>query len=191
LALGIFFGTQSMQAYVQFGWIAQIYRDGGLAPELAGLMTSIIAALGFPAGLVMPLVVGRVRDLRPVIWAFGLLLAAGYLGVWLLPTTLPWLWAVLLGLSGFAFPTALALVTARTRHPRVTTQLSGFAQSVGYALAAIGPFLVGVLFEVAHSWTLPLLLLIGSAAAMIASGLVAAGPGYVDDDDLPATVPQR
>ena len=61
-------------------------------------------------------------------------------------TTLPWLWATLLGLSGFAFPMAMTLITLRTRDPHVTTQLSGFMQSLGYLASGAGPLIVGVLF---------------------------------------------
>ncbi len=181
VALGLFFGTQSMQAYVQFGWVAQMYRDGGLGQAQAGLMASLIALLGMPMSLVMPGLVGRLRNLSWLVVAFGALLVVGYAGILLAPTHQPWLWAVCLGLSGAAFPTALALITARTREHRVTAQLSGFTQSLGYSLAALGPFVVGWLHELSGGWTVPLLLLMGTAVVMVWSGLVAAAPGYVDD----------
>lgn len=182
VALAVFFGMQSMQAYVQFGWIAQMYRDGGLSATEAGVMASLVAGFGIPAGFVMPAVVAKVRDPRWVVVLLGLLLVAGYLGVWSAPTTAPWLWATFLGLSGFAFPMAMALITARTRDAHVTTQLSGFTQSAGYLFSGAGPLLVGVLFEVTGGWDVPLWFLLGSAAVFVAAGVVAAGPGYVDDD---------
>ena len=63
-----------------------------------------------------------------------------------------------------------------------TTQLSGFTQSVGYLFSGIGPLLVGILFEVTGGWDVPLWFLLGSAAVFVAAGVVAAGPGYVDDE---------
>lgn len=182
LALTLFFGTQSTQAYVQFGWIAQVYRDGGLDPPSAGLMASVIAAFGIPSGLLMPWVVSRFTDLRPVVVTLGLLLAGGYAGVLLAPTTVPWAWATSLGASGAAFPLAIALITLRTRDPRVTTRVSAFAQSGGYLIAAGGPFVVGALFGLSGGWTLPLGVLIASSVVMVGTGLVAAAPGYVDDE---------
>ncbi len=182
VALALFFGMQSMQAYVQFGWIAQMYRDGGLTPTQAGAMASLIAAFGIPAGFVMPAVVAKVRDPRWVVVVLGILLVTGYLGVWLAPTNLPWLWATCLGLSGFAFPMAMALITARTRDAHATTQLSGFTQSVGYLASGLGPLLVGVLFEFTGGWAVPLWFLLGSAVVFVVAGLVAAGPGHVDDE---------
>jgi MFS transporter, CP family, cyanate transporter len=182
LALTLFFGSQSTQAYVQFGWIAQIYRDGGLEAPTAGLMASVIAAFGIPTGLLMPWAVSRFRDLRPLVVALGVLLAAGYAGVLLAPTTAPWAWAMCLGASGAAFPLAIALVTIRTRDPRVTTRVSAFTQSGGYLLAASGPFVVGALLGLSGGWTVPLLVLIASSGVMIGAGVVAAAPGYVDDE---------
>jgi CP family cyanate transporter-like MFS transporter len=40
IALAVFFGTQSMQAYVQFGWLAQMFRDGGLGATEAGWLSA-------------------------------------------------------------------------------------------------------------------------------------------------------
>ncbi|QIK72685.1 MFS transporter [Propioniciclava coleopterorum] len=182
VGMAVFFGTQSMQAYVQFGWIAQMYRDGGLDPLQAGIMASIIPGFGIPAGFIMPTVAQRMKDPRPIVIVLGLLLVAGYTGIWLAPTAAPILWAVLLGLAGFSFPFALALFTIRTRDPHVTTQVSGFAQSVGYLFSAAGPFIVGMLFEVTGSWTMPLWFLLFTAFLVTVSGLVAAKPGYVDDE---------
>lgn len=182
VALALFFGSQSMQAYVQFGWLAQMLRDGGLSQTAAGLALALITFLGVPAGMIMPVLVGRLPSFRWAPVAMGALLTAGYLGVLLAPTAAPWLWAVLLGLSGAAFPTALALITARTREHHVTARVSAFTQSVGYILAAGGPFLIGALFEATGGWTVPLLLLTASSVLMAGAGAVAAGPGYVDDE---------
>ncbi|MCC3276703.1 MFS transporter [Arthrobacter sp. zg-Y20] len=182
VALSIFFGVQSMHAYVQFGWAAQIYRDAGLEQGQAGLMAAIIAALGIPGGLIMPALVARSSRLRFYIAGLGVLMLAGYTGLLLAPATLPWLWALCLGLAGFAFPTALALITARSREPRTTARLSGFIQPVGYLLAALGPFAIGALHDVSGSWTLPLAILLGSAVVMVGAGIRAAAPVYVDDE---------
>ncbi len=95
---------------------------------------------------------------------------------------MPWLWAVVLGLSGFAFPTAIALITARSRDPRVTARLSGFVQPVGYVLAAVGPFAVGLIRDLTEGWTLVLVLLMASGVAMTLAGLRVSTHVYVDDE---------
>jgi CP family cyanate transporter-like MFS transporter len=182
IALTVLFGVQSMNAYVQFGWLPQIYRDAGLSAGSAGGLTAILTGLGIIGGLIMPTVIHRSRDLSPWMIAFGCLAAAGYLGLLVAPATVPWLWVVLLGLSGFAFPTAIALITARTRDPRITGQLSGFVQPVGYLLAGIGPLVVGLLHELTGGWTLVLVLLMTSGLGITLAGMRVARPVWVDDE---------
>lgn len=182
VALGIFFGVQSMHAYTQFGWTAQMFRDGGVDREHAGLLVAILAGLGIVTGLIMPVVVARVHNLRWVVITLGVLLIVGYLGILWAPATASWLWAVSLGLSGACFPMALSLITARTRDHHITARLSGFSQTIGYALAATGPLLVGVLLAATGGWTVPLWVLIATTAVMVTAGLIASAPGYVDDE---------
>lgn len=182
VALTALFGIQSMNAYIQFGWLPQIYRDAGLSPTAAGALISVVTGLGIVGGLIMPTVISRSRDLSPWMVAFGLFAAAGYLGLLVAPAALPWLWAMLLGLSGFAFPTAIALITARSRDPHITAQLSGFVQPIGYLLAGMGPFAVGALHAATGGWTLVLILLMTSGLGITLAGLRVARPVFVDDE---------
>ena len=182
VALTVLFGVQSMHAYVQFGWLPHIYRDAGLSASYAGALQALLSGVGILGALAMPTVIARGRGLRPLMVSFGVLLAVGYVGLLLAPATLPWLWALALGFSGLAFPTAIALITARTRHPTVTAQLSGFVQPVGYALAAIGPFAVGLLHDATGEWTLVLALLALTSVPLTLAGLRVARPAYVDDE---------
>ncbi|MET3289413.1 UNVERIFIED_CONTAM: cyanate permease [Brevibacillus sp. OAP136] len=45
------------------------------------------------------------------------------------------------------------------------------SQSVGYLLAALGPTLVGFLFDQTHEWSTPLTMLLVVSVALIAAGL--------------------
>ncbi len=182
IALTVLFGIQSMHAYVQFGWVPTIYRDAGVSAASAGALQALLSGVGILGALAMPTVIARGRGLRPLMVTFGVTLALGYAGLLLAPATLPWLWALSLGFSGLAFPTAISLITARTRHPSVTAQLSGFVQPIGYALAAIGPFAVGLVHEATDGWSLVLVLLALTSVPLILAGLRVARPSYVDDE---------
>ncbi len=96
--------------------------------------------------------------------------------------TVPWLWALMLGVAGFAFPLVLAMLPARTRHPEVTAQLSGFVQPVGYLVAAAGPVLVGMLHEATGGWDAVLVVLAATAVPFTWAGLRACRPVWVDDE---------
>lgn len=182
VALTVLFGIQSMHAYVQFGWLPQIYRDAGMSASSAGALQALLSGVGILGALAMPTVIARDRGLHAWMVSFGVALFLGYAGLLVAPATLPWLWALLLGFSGLAFPTAIALITARTRHPSVTAQLSGFVQPIGYALAAIGPFAVGLLHDATGDWQLVLVLLALTSVPLTLAGLRVARPAYVDDE---------
>ncbi|QGF22684.1 MFS transporter [Raineyella fluvialis] len=182
VALSLFFGMQALNAYAQFGWLPQIYRDAGLSATAAGGLLGLISLLGIVGGFLMPVWVARARDLTVGIVVFGVLTAGGYVGLWLAPAVVPWLWAGLLGLGGWAFTAAIAMITARTHNPHVTARVSGFIQPVGYVLAGLGPLLVGVLHQVTGGWAQVLALLIGTAVVMTLAGLRLARPAYVDDE---------
>ena len=182
VAMAALFGVQSMHAYVQFGWVPQIYRDAGLSASYAGLLQALLSATGIVGALAMPTVIARSPSLSPWIVAFGGAIVAGYAGLLVVPATVPWLWALLLGFAGFAFPTSIALLTARTRHHSVTARLSGFVQPVGYVLAALGPVLVGIIHAATGGWTVVLVLLMLTAVPFTWAGLLASRPVYVDDE---------
>lgn len=182
VALAVFFGMQSMQAYIQFAWAAQMFRDGGLDPTTAGVMVSVIASIGIPGGLLIPAIVARSRHLTSWVLLFSGLLVAGYLGILYAPTAAPVLWAVSLGLSGMCFPMAISLITARSREVAVTASLSALVQSLGYGFAALGPFLMGVAYDAFGSWHVPVWVLIGTAVILATAGIIATRPGDVDDE---------
>ncbi|GAA4282925.1 CynX/NimT family MFS transporter [Brevibacterium daeguense] len=180
--LMLFFGLQSMNAYVQMGWLPQIYLDSGASATVGSVALSMVGALNIVGGLAMPSIIHRARHLGIFPVMFSLLTAGGYLGLCFAADTWPLLWAFLLGLGGFCFPTALALIPARTRTPLVTARLSGFVQPLGYFIAAVGPLLVGMIYDATGSWSAILLGLVVATAAMAATGFRASRRSYIDDE---------
>lgn len=96
----VYFGMQSMNAYVQFGWLPQVWRDAGLSNVEAGSWLALIASLGIFGGLIMPSVVNRRGLMTVMVLVLGALLLGGYFGLLLAPASTPWLWALMLGISG-------------------------------------------------------------------------------------------
>ena len=184
--LMLFFGLQAMNAYIQMGWLPKIYTDNGVSSSTASIGLSVIGALNIVGGLLMPGIIARVTDLRPFPAVFAALTGLGYVGLWLAPSTVPLLWAVLLGIGGCCFPTAIALIPARSRTPLVTARLSGFVQPLGYFIAGLGPFVLGVVHEQVGAWDGILIVLVGTAVLMGVLGVLA-GKRTVIDDELMAT----
>ena len=58
--------------------------------------------------------------------------------------------------SGGCISLAMSFIGLRSSGAGEAAKLSGMAQSLGYTLAAIGPFIVGSVFDLFHSWNIPL-----------------------------------
>jgi CP family cyanate transporter-like MFS transporter len=99
---------------------------------------------------------------------------AGLGGLWALPG---WyvLWSVLLGVvQGAGITLALTLVVLRSEDTSIARELSGMVQTMGYLLAASGPFLVGALRDAFGSWrqSFVAMIAIGFASLLAARGAV-------------------
>lgn len=182
VALALFFGLQSTNAYVQFGWMSQIYRDAGLSLGYSSALVGVIAVLGVPGGFAMSWLVSNSTRLAMWITGMGLCMVLGYTGLLVAPATTPYLWALLLGLGSLAFPTALALITDRSRDPGVTARVSGFVQPTGYLMAGFGPLVIGLIHGWTGSWSLPLVLMLASSFPLMYFGAKVARGRYVDDE---------
>ncbi|HSU36816.1 MAG TPA: MFS transporter, partial [Propionibacteriaceae bacterium] len=180
--LAVFFGLQALQAYAIFGWLPTIYIDAGYSPATAGVLLGIATSVGIPLAFILPAYAAR--HPRPIGMMVVIVLCclAGYLGLLIAPTTTPWLWAALLAVGTSAFPVILTLIGLRARTSAGTSALSGFSQSVGYVLAAPGPFLVGVIHDATGEWTAPLLFLAALTVPFLIVAILATRPRLVEDE---------
>ena len=183
-SLAVFCGLQSAMAYTQFGWLTQIYEDAGLSRQHASLMLGLLSVIGIPLPLVLPWLFTRIHDHRVFVAVFSAAGTLGFVGLWLAPATLPALWAVLMGIGGCAFPYVLTMIGMRARTPDATAVLSGFVQSIGYLIAAVGPLTAGVLYDLTGDWDIPLVMLAVLGVPMLLAGLGFAREQYIEDDVL-------
>ncbi len=65
--------------------------------------------------------------------------------------------------QGATISLALMVMVLRSANQHEAMALSGMAQGVGYLIAAVGPTLLGALYDIAHNWSLPLAVLLGAA----------------------------
>ncbi|WP_285113537.1 MFS transporter [Leifsonia sp. fls2-241-R2A-40a] len=181
-AMAVLFAVSSLNAYAMFAWLPQILHDvAGVPPAEAGALLSVYAGMGIPAGLLVPLLAARMRNVAVLIYAGVAFFIAGYLGLILAPAAATWLWVSFAGLGPLLFPLCLVLINVRTRTHAGSVALSGFTQGLGYTLGALGPLAVGVLHQLTGDWTLALLVLTGTVLAAAAAGAVAARPRYLED----------
>jgi CP family cyanate transporter-like MFS transporter len=179
--MALFFGLQSLQAYSVFGWFAQVYRDAGFSAGTAGLLLGVITAVSIPLSFWLPAWAARMRHQTWLITVLVLLYPVGYVGLILAPVGGAVVWAVLVGTAASVFPVVLALIGLRSRTSEGTAALSGFTQSVGYLIAAVGPFGMGFLYDLTGGWTVPLVALIVLTVPQLVTGLLVSRPAYLED----------
>ncbi|WP_091704724.1 CynX/NimT family MFS transporter [Microbacterium sp. cf046] len=182
-ALAVGFLAAGSIAYTSFAWLPQLLVDtAGVTPAAAGALLSLFAAMGLPASLLVPLLVTRYNATRVL---FGVAVATGFAGIAGLlfaPQAAPWLWVGLLGLEPLLFPLTLVLLGLRTRTHEGSVALSGFVQSIGYAIVALFPVGIGLLHGATDSWTGPLIVLACVVAAAIPAGVVVAKRATIEDE---------
>ncbi|MGH1562362.1 CynX/NimT family MFS transporter [Mumia sp. DW29H23] len=179
--MALCFGAQAAQAYAQFGWFPAILEDAGLSDGYAGSMLALITGIGIPAALVLPALIGWSGDRPWLPWSFAVLTAVGWLGLLWWPTAAPWLWAMVLGAGGAAFPWVLTMIAKRSRTHEGTVALSGFVQGLGYLIAALGPFGTGVLHDTTGGWGAPVAMLVALAVLIGVAGTYVSRPRMVED----------
>ncbi|WP_171055613.1 MULTISPECIES: CynX/NimT family MFS transporter [unclassified Nonomuraea] len=150
-------GLQSLTFYVMLAWLPTIFIEAGLPAEQAGYLLSLTNLVQVGTSLAVPLLAGRQPSQVPYVVGACVLTALGYLGMLLAPTTLPWVWMIVLGVGqGATFALSLLIIALRPANSATVTALSAVAQSVGYGVAALGPVLFGLLREVSGGWSAPL-----------------------------------
>jgi CP family cyanate transporter-like MFS transporter len=180
--MAVFFGLQAMQAYVIVGWTAQYLRDQGMSAATAGVLVGINALIGIPLNAVVPLGAVRPRLQRPMLIGFTCCYLAGWTGLLVAPLTLSWLWVSLLGTGMGTFSMILALFGLRGRTPESVGALSTVAQGWGYAVAGVGPLLVGLLRGLTGGYTGMFVLVYVGAVLLLATGWAICRERYIDDE---------
>jgi MFS transporter, CP family, cyanate transporter len=176
-----YFGLQSLSFYAVLTWLPTLFEEHGYSVVKAGALMSVSAAVQTPIALALPPLLVKMHHQAWLVVASAALTAAGFLLVLTTPTSLPYLWVIVLGVGqGMAFPLALMFVVERSRTPTTAQQLSAMSQGFGYLIAATGPLLVGVLHSVTGGWQVPLLLLLALLVPQALFGAGSARPRFAD-----------
>ena len=181
----ILMGMQSLLFYASIAWLSDLLQDHGLSATSAGWMLSLMQFVGMPTSFIVPILAGKFTSQRGFIVIISLLFFVGYLGLILAGSVMVWLWIVMIGIAGgAAVSLALTLFGLRTRRAEEAASLSGMAQSIGYLLSALGPVLFGVLHDITHGWTSPLVFLLIMTALLFIFGLRAGSPQFIQEKGL-------
>ncbi|KAA1183427.1 CynX/NimT family MFS transporter [Paenibacillus sp. B2(2019)] len=179
--IALFMGFQSSLFYITMSWLPEILYNYGISRGTAGWLLSFTQIVGVPVSFLVPILAGRLRSQVWIAFALGMCSIVGYGGLWMgssYPIMI--LSIILIGIAlGGNFPLALSYIGIRARNGNQAAELSGMAQSTGYMLAAIGPILIGYLYDMTQVWTIPLITLIVISGVVTMFGMLSGRDKYV------------
>jgi CP family cyanate transporter-like MFS transporter len=169
-----FMGFQSLLFYSCLSWLPALLRSEGVDRGAAGALLSVMLLTAIPTCLLVPVWASRRPDQRGAIAITLAVYAAALTGLLVAPGAAPALWTTLLGFAqGAMLALAFLLFSMRAPDQEHAAQLSAMAQTVGYAVAAVGPLLIGVVKEASGGWTAPVAVLLAVLVPVFAAGMAA------------------
>ncbi len=178
--LALFF-CSGFNSYSLFAWMPELLADrAGVTAATSGALLSLYASIGFPLGLVIPILVARYNLARVLVFSALGFYAVGYGGLLWAPTLALPLWVVLSALGTLTFAASLVLINLRTHSPAAATATSSFVQGVGYLCVALGVFGFGLVHTISGNWEAPLWFLFICSLVLVPAAIVVARPTYID-----------
>ncbi|MFG6149965.1 CynX/NimT family MFS transporter [Halobacillus sp. B23F22_1] len=182
----IFMGMQSFMFYCLITWLPEILQSRGMEPATAGWMLSFMQIAGLPGTFLTPVLAGQMSSQRKIVWSIGFLYLIGLSGMLFgSATSLLTISIAIIGIAqGSSVSLALTLLSLRAATANQAANLSGMAQSIGYTMAAIGPIMLGMLFDFTQTWTPALIIFIGVVVVMVSAGLGAGRDEVVTEPEV-------
>ncbi len=175
--IALFFACVNFLFYSILTWTAAMYQEGGMPAGEAG---AVLASFTFCFMLASPVAGMFSRNLDRRSWLAGCSLVAtiGLAGM-ATPGAWPWLWVPVtaFGLGG-AFTLAMTLPLDHTHTPDAANRWNAFVLTVGYLIAACGPFIMGLLHDGSGNFVSGYQLLVIVSALMLALATMLKPPPY-------------
>lgn len=153
----LFLGINSLIYYVVIGWLPSILISHGYSEAQAGSLHGLMQLATAAPGLLVGMILSRLKDQRGIAILMALLCAISCIGLLFVPG-LASIWVVIFGFgSGATMILGLTFIGLRANSAHQAAALSGMAQCVGYLLAAFGPPVMGKIHDLSGQWSLPLL----------------------------------
>ncbi len=182
IAVMLAMGLQSFVFYTTAAWIPEIYIAQGIDANKAGWLFSVLQFSQIPMTFLTPIIAGKMTNQRPIVVVFTAFYLIGFTGVLMEWTDYAFIWMMFLGFAGgSSFSLAMMFFTLRTKTAYDAAELSGFAQSIGYLLAAIGPIGFGFLKDVTGSWFIPNIIFVVIAIILFISAYIAGNNRIIDN----------
>ena len=151
--VSLFMGVQSLLFFTLISWLPDMMIARGLSAVEAGVLVSLMQIIGLSGSFLAPIIAVKFKEQVGIVWVLGLMYLIGFSSLFLELLWVNYIGLALVGLSlGSSVSLAYTLIGLRTKNERTTASLSGMVQSTGYYLAALGPLIFGLVFDIFHNW---------------------------------------
>ncbi|RIL76532.1 MFS transporter [Staphylococcus cohnii] len=176
-------GFQSMVFYTIVAWVPSILVDRGVDPSTAGYLLMLNQFSQVPMTFSFPIIASKLKDQRILVVIITILFLTGFGLFFTQSLVLLVIGMVIAGLAmGACFSLCMTFFSIRARTSDGSISLSGFGQSVGYLIAAIGPFLIGYLHDYTGNWISGIIALLLMSLLFFIFGYPAAKNRVVEDE---------
>ncbi len=173
-SISLFMGIQSFIFYVLVAWLPQMLISQGIPSSKSGGMLSLLQLTLLPTTFIIPIIAEKKENQKSLVSLSFLLFFLGIDGLMFSNSFIITTAIIFIGIAGgIAFSLSMMFFNLRTSSAKSAADLSGMAQSVGYILAAVGPFLFGLLHDITNSWQSSLILLLIMTVILLFVGLKA------------------
>lgn len=181
-AVALTMAMQSMIFYTVIAWMPTILIDKGLSPTAAGYLLMLNQFSQVPMTFIFPIIASKMKNQKLLVTIVSLLFVIGFSFLFV-DIYIFWILGIIVAGFGMGagFSLCMMFFSIRARTNNGSMNLSGFGQSVGYFIAAIGPFLIGLLHDILGGWTIGILSLIVISILFYIVALQASTNKYVED----------
>jgi CP family cyanate transporter-like MFS transporter len=172
-AVAVYFGVQSAAFFATLSWLPEMLEANGRSAGAAGGLLALASLVSMVPALMIPVLAFRREDQRSLLVAIVASATVGVTGLLVAPEGAV-AWVALIGIGqGGSLGLALSLPILRAGRPEVVASLMAMSLSVGYLLAATGPWLLGLARDLSGGWTAPLAVLLAITVASAIPGAAA------------------
>lgn len=173
---------QSMVFYTVIAWMPTILIDKGLSPTVAGYLLMLNQFSQVPMTFIFPIIASKMQNQKLLVTIVSMLFILGFSLLFSQSYIVLIVGIIIAGFGmGAGFSLCMTFFSIRARTNAGSMSLSGFGQSVGYFIAAIGPFLIGFLHDLLGGWDIGIISLIIISVLFYIFALQAANDQYVED----------
>lgn len=175
--VSVAFAGHTFAYYVMTSWLPSALAElEHMSGSAAGVAASLFQAAGVAGPVLVPFLAAIRWPSRRIVVLMGVAWIAMPAGMLLAPSW--WVaWTLLGGIAQAGFFTAVMSVVIRlSRSVDENRRTTTVMQTVGYSVAAIGPFVTGWIHQHVAGWTVPFATVLAVTLVMLAAAILAVRP---------------